>query len=260
MGESVRGAQAISRAGTLLRAVSAGAAHGVTTADVVASTRLTRPTVHRMLSALASEGLVDKDSRSGRWHPGPELYIMGSVAASRYDIGSAAAGSVRVVAARTGESAFLSARRGDETVCLSREEGSFPIRSFVLYEGVRFPLGVASAGLVILAFMPDSQIDDYFRRHPATDVQWGAQHSEAALRARLAETRDRGYAVNPGLIVEGSWGMGAAVFDHAGNPSWALSITGVETRFRDRVEELGSLLLEQAHGITRSLQSRPRQT
>ena len=86
----------------------------------------------------------------------------------------------------------------------------------------------------------------------------GPQHSEEALRERLAETRERGYAVNPGLIVEGSWGMGAAVFDHSGQPSWALSITGVETRFRDRVDELGALLLEQAHEITRALQSRPR--
>ena len=258
MPEHIKGAQAISRAGALLRAVSAGASLGATTADVVAATGLTRPTAHRMLSALASEGLVDQDTRSGRWHPGPELYIMGSVAASRYDISRAAAGSVRAVAARTGESAFLSARRGDETVCLTREEGSFPIRSFVLYEGVRFPLGVASAGLVILAFMPGSQVDDYFRRHPATDEQWGPQHSGEALRERLAETRERGYAVNPGLIVEGSWGMGAAVFDHSGQPSWALSITGVETRFRDRVDELGALLLEQAHEITRALQSRPR--
>ena len=52
----------------------------------------------------------------------------------------------------TGESAFYSARRGNETVCLLREDGSFPIRSHVLHEGIRFPLGVASAGQVILAF------------------------------------------------------------------------------------------------------------
>lgn len=255
MAEHVKGAQVVARAGALLRAVSGGTALGLSTTDIVATTGLTRPTAHRLLTALASEGLVDQDARTGRWHPGPELYIMGSVAASRYDIGSVAAASVREVAARTGESAFLSARRGDETVCLTREEGSFPIRSFVLYEGVRFPLGVASAGLAILAFMTHSQIDDYFRRHPHPESAWGEMHSENALRERLAETRARGFAVNPGLIVEGSWGMGAAVFDRAGNPAWAISITGVETRFRGRVDELGGLLLEQAHEVTRSLQA-----
>nr|WP_286166859.1 hypothetical protein [Arthrobacter sp. AQ5-05] len=37
--------------------------------------------------------------------------------------------------------------------------------------------------------------------------------------------------MNPGLIVEGSWGMGTAVFDAADQPAWALSLTGIESRF-----------------------------
>lgn len=251
---SVKGAQSIARAGAVLRIV-ASTADGATTTDVVTGSGLTRPTVHRLLSALAAEGLVDQDNRTGHWFPGPELYLMGSIAAERYDIGDVARETVASLAARTGESAFLSVRRADETVCLIREEGSFPIRSFVLYEGARFPLGVASAGLAILAFMVPSQIDAYFRRAGDLTARWGAQHSEEPLRRRLAEVRQRGYAVNPALIVEGSWGMGAAVFDKRGEPAWALSITGVEFRFGpERQAELGALLLEHAHEISKRLQ------
>jgi DNA-binding IclR family transcriptional regulator len=65
-----------------------------------------------------------------------------------------------------------------------------------------------------------------------------------------------GYAVNPGLIVEGSWGAGAAVFDRSGRPAWALSLTGVETRFRpERLRELGAALLEAAHTLSVRLQT-----
>ena len=68
------------------------------------------------------------------------------------------------------------------------------------------------------------------------------------MRRRIESTRTTGYAVNPALIVEGSWGMGAAVFERTGRPAWALSLTGVETRFRpERHDELGTLLLEEAH-------------
>jgi DNA-binding IclR family transcriptional regulator len=75
------------------------------------------------------------------------------------------------------------------------------------------------------------------------------------VRKSLQETRRRGYSVNPGLVLEGSWGMGAAVFDQAGRPSWALSLTGIEPRFRDdRQEMLGRLLLEEAHRLTARLQ------
>ena len=68
---------------------------------------------------------------------------------------------------------------------------------------------------------------------------------------RLAETKERGYAVNPGLIVEGSWGLGAAVFDRSGRPEWALSLTGVGFRFGpDRIADLGRTLLSHAHQLS----------
>jgi DNA-binding IclR family transcriptional regulator len=48
--------------------------------------------------------------------------------------------------------------------------------------------------------------------------------------------------------------MGAAVFDAAGRPAWALSLTGIEPRFKpERQEELGGLLMAEAHRITQQL-------
>ncbi|MFE1644820.1 IclR family transcriptional regulator [Microbacterium sp. P01] len=248
---SVPGAQSVARAARLLRLVTAGGESGVTAGELSRSADLTRPTAHRLLTALAHEGLVDQDATTGRWMPGPELYLMGTVAAGRYDITAVARDVVRSLAVRTEESAFLSVRRGDETVCLLREEGSFPIRSFVLSEGVRFPLGVASAGLAILAFLPPQDVDDYFRRHPQLSDTWGPSHGEARLRTRLRETTERGAALNPGLIVEGSFGLGAAVFSRDGRPQWALSLTGVQFRFGpDRLPELTRTLLAHAHELS----------
>jgi DNA-binding IclR family transcriptional regulator len=248
---SVPGAQSVARAAALLRAVTTGGATGIAVAELARATALTRPTTHRLLTALAREGLVDHDARSGRWMPGPELYLMGAVAAARYDITTLARDIVRSLAVRTEESAFLSVRRGDETVCLLREEGSFPIRSFVLAEGVRFPLGVASAGLAILAFLPPHDVDAYFDRHPGLPDRWGRAHAPTPLRTRLRETQERGYALNPGLIVEGSYGLGAAVFDRDGHPQWALSLTGVQFRFGpERLADLGRTLLAHAHQLT----------
>ncbi|WP_341957232.1 IclR family transcriptional regulator [Microbacterium sp. LWH13-1.2] len=248
---NVPGAQAIARAASLLRLVTASGSDGASLQDLARSADLTRSTAHRLLSALRAEGLVDRDAESTRWMPGPELFLMGSVAAARYDVTALARDIVRSLAVKTEESAFLSVRRADETVCLLREEGSFPIRSFVLSEGVRFPLGVASAGLAILSFLPDHDVDAYLERHPDLETTWGRPHGERSLRTRIAETKERGYAVNPGLIVEGSWGLGAAVFDRSGRPEWALSLTGVGFRFGpDRIADLGRTLLAHAHQLS----------
>lgn len=248
---SVPGAQAIARAASLLRLVTASGPDGASLQDLARSAGLTRSTTHRLLSALRAEGLVDREAESTRWMPGPELFLMGTVAAARYDVTALARDIVRSLAVRTEESAFLSVRRADETVCLLREEGSFPIRSFVLSEGVRFPLGVASAGLAILSFLPDHDVDAYLERHQDLETAWGLPHGERQLRTRIAETKERGYAVNPGLIVEGSWGLGAAVFDRSGRPEWALSLTGVGFRFGpDRIADLGRTLMAHAHQLS----------
>ena len=253
MNTSFPGAQVVGRMAAVLRAVSTAMPRGISTAEVARGTGLARPTVHRLLAALTAEGFCDHDHKAGRWLLGPEMYLMGTVAAERYDITDVARPHVAALADATGESAFLSVRRGEETVCLLRQDGVFPVRSFVLYEGKRFPLGVASAGLAILSFLPERAIDRYVEGHDLAEGH-GTEHGQDLLRRRIAETRERGWAVNPGLVVEGSWGMGAAVFDAAGQPAWALSLTGIESRFSaERQPELGRLLLHHAHELSKKL-------
>lgn len=243
------GPSVVGRIGTILRALAAREPAGASTTDLAAATALPRPTAHRLLVALRGEGLVERDESSGAWHLGPECFLLGAAATSRHDITPVAREAVRRIARETGESAFFSVRRGDETVCLLREDGSFPIRSHVLHEGIRFPLGVASAGMVILAFLPEREREAYLARVDLVD-RYGEQHSPDLVRQRIRTTRSLGHALNPGLLVPGSWGLGAAVFDAQGEPRWALSITGIEARLAPpRQAELGRLLLEEAHAL-----------
>jgi DNA-binding IclR family transcriptional regulator len=249
----VQGAQVVSRIAGLLRIVGRKP-EGSPLVALVRESGLTRPTVHRLLTSLASEGLLDHDARTGNWVLGPEILLMGSVASARFPLEEIARPSLRRLAEETGESAFVSFRRGWVGVWLVRDEGSVPVRALVLHEGVRFPLGVASAGMAIMAFLDDDERDQLLENWSAHAGQFADAHTEAVVRANLAKTRQAGYSVNPGLVLEGSWGMGAAVFDAAGRPAWALSLTGIEPRFReDRQSFLGRLLMEEAHRITAQL-------
>lgn len=251
---TVQGAQVVGRVAALLRLVGRKP-EGMSLAGLVRESGLTRPTAYRLLASLAAEGLVEHEEATGKWVLGPEVFLLGSVAAARFPMEDIARPSLRRLAAETGESAFFSIRRGNETVCVLREEGSFPVRSFVLHEGVRFPLGVASAGTAIMAFLPEEEQDVLLTDWEAHAGDFAAGHPAGVVRENLEKTRLAGYSVNPGLVLEGSWGMGAAVFDPQGRPAWALSLTGIEPRFRgDRQEFLGKLLLEEAHRMTSRLQ------
>jgi DNA-binding IclR family transcriptional regulator len=246
-------AHVVGRTAGLLRALAAGEPGGLTTTQAGQAGDLPRPTAHRLLGDLAAEGLVERGD-DGRWRLGPELWLLGRAAARRYDVVGLARPALARLAEATGESAFLSARRGDETVCLAQQDGSFPIRSHVLHEGIRFPLGVASAGLVILAHLPAAERASYLDGADLA-AEHGPAHDRAGVEKRVRATRRTGYAVNPGLLVEGSWGMGAAVFDADGAPAWALSLTGVASRFGPgRRATYGEKLLREAHDLTQRLQ------
>lgn len=244
----------LGRSSQILRHLARTGNIGAATTDIARAIDIPRPTIHRQLNQLLAEGFVDRDRHTGEWFLGAELYLLGAAAANRYDITTRARASVRRLAASTGESAFLSVRRGPETVCLIREDGSFPVRSHVLHEGIRFPLGVASAGLAILAFLPDREIHDHLEQ-AQLEYDWGPHHSNGEILQRIQQVRTRGCSLNPGLIVEGSWGMAAAVFDSDGSPQWALSLTGIETRFAaQRQPVLIKLLLDEAHALARHVQ------
>ncbi|MGF0248695.1 helix-turn-helix domain-containing protein, partial [Rhodococcus erythropolis] len=59
---------------------------GISITELGKVTGLALPTAHRLLTAWAAEGLVDRDARTGRWSLGPEVYLLGAAAGNWYDI------------------------------------------------------------------------------------------------------------------------------------------------------------------------------
>ena len=78
------GTQSLERAIALLRAVAASGPEGARLADLMTGAGLSKATTHRLLMALAREGLVEQDARSRRYHPGRDLDALGQLAAARH--------------------------------------------------------------------------------------------------------------------------------------------------------------------------------
>jgi DNA-binding IclR family transcriptional regulator len=252
--ESIAGAQVVGRAVQLLKIISQR--RGWLIADLVMKSGLTRPTVYRLLSALQATALIEQDQMSKRWYLGPETYVLGTLASTRFNIERVAHEFVIRIAAETEESAFLSIRRGAECICLVREEGTYPIRTHVLQAGDRLPLGVGSAGLAILAALEDAEINSTLEANRELIARRYPKYSVRLLKEHVAQTRKTGYAINRGLLLAGSWGIAAAVRDIGGTPYAALSITAVEDRLRGkRQAKWGRLLVQEAERLTAELRS-----
>src|ERR1700744_2062168 len=107
-GKRISGTPVITRAAAILRVLGRDRSLGAATTEIAQRTAIPRATAHRMLMTLNEEGLVDRARDSGLWFLGPEIYLLGTVAATRYDAASIADDILRTVARDTGESAFLS--------------------------------------------------------------------------------------------------------------------------------------------------------
>lgn len=247
MPEAVQGAQAVTRAFRVLRAVARTRSAGINLAQLVRDTGLNKPTAHRLVLALIAEGMVEQDAQSLRYFVGRECYVLGGIASERFGLGREAADAVARLARSSGDSAFFSIRSDVFAVCVLREDGDYPLKTHVLQPGTRHPLGVGAGSLAMLAALDDAEVDRCLRENEALLKSSYPSFSLSFLRQEVAITRDRGFSVNEGRVVSGSWGVAAAVHSSSGDVVGALSIAAVESRLpKDRQQELGQNLVEEA--------------
>src|SRR5690606_34188915 len=153
------GAQSVDRALGLLSMVGRHAERGVSLSDVVEESGLNKPTCRRLLLALMRAGLVDQDEESRRYYLGQEAYVLGSLASRRFGLLQLSMESLLRLSKRTEDSSFLSIRRDTYSVCLYREEGTYPVRTHALQAGFEHPLGVGAGSLAMLSALPDDEVE-----------------------------------------------------------------------------------------------------
>ena len=151
---------------------------------------------------------------SGRWVPGPRL---AELARSAPDPLLAAAGPVLArLRDRSGESAQLYRRDGDERVCVAAAERTTGLRTTVAV-GARLTMTAGSAAQVLAAWTED-------------DLPPGTRFGQRAL----VEVRRRGWAYSVAQREAGVASVSAPVFDHAGDLTAAISVSGPVERLTRR--------------------------
>lgn len=253
--ENASGAQSIGRALALLRLLGESAKTGASLSELVASSGLVKPTCRRILLALMEAGLVEQETPSRRYFLGPEVYVLGIIAAERYGIDRHALDGVNRLAQKTGDAAFLQVRRGNFVICLAREDGSYPIRSHVLAAGDRHPLGAGAGPLAVLAALDDEEVEAALAANARLLEADYKALPLPMIRALVRETRARGYSMNRGLLFPGSWGMGMAIRGASGRVEGCLSLAAIESRMQpDREAQLAAWLGAEVRLVEQRLQ------
>lgn len=248
------GAQTLRRGLAVLRLLTRVGPGGLRITEIGHRLGLNKTTAIRLTRTLVDEGFVLHDRTSGRYRLGPESFAVGLAAEPSYELQRQAAPMLRALAAESGDTVFFSVLHGIESICLSRDEGDFPIRNQLIKPGDRSPLGVGAGACALLAALPDETVDEVLARNAGLRAERYPRCTDSAIRRLVRDTRERGYCLQPGLVFEDSWAVAAVVHDANGAPVAAISIAAVRSRLGPaRSAVLGNRLMQASGDLMRQL-------
>lgn len=247
------GVQSIQRAFAVLRLIAARNDAGVGLAELVELSGLKPSTTHRLVGALIKERFVERQPGTKRYHLGLDFFSIGSQLSKRHDFQDIARPAMLRLAEKIGDTIFLSIRSEDDSVCISRIEGSYPIKALTLSIGSRRPLGIGAGSLALLSALNDAEIDEILERNRERIESYSGYNRSQLLRS-VVETRARGYSLNDGRIIKGMSAMGIAIFGGHDEFMAALSIAAISDRLtQDRRARNLERLLEAKEAIAQRL-------
>jgi IclR family pca regulon transcriptional regulator len=167
--------------------------HPLTLSEIAARTKLSRGTVRRALITLNALGYLS-DER-GRFTLTPRVLRLGYSYLSSQPVWALARPYVETVSVKTGETASLAVLDAGMIVYVLRATAPRLLND-ALSIGTRLPAYCASMGRVLLAGLPESELDRYLRETEFRQLTPFTVIDADRLKAIIALTRETGFAVN----------------------------------------------------------------
>lgn len=198
--------------------------------ELAARLGLAKSTVHRLLTTLTREGLIERSQANGRYRLGLRLYELGSIVPSHVDLREAVGTTADELRTRTGESVRVGILDGADVVYLERRDTNYVLRLHGR-TAPRTPAHCTSAGKVLLAYLGQAERAAVLGAavlacrtpHTITD--------RARLEEDLSRVRARGWAENVGESDPGLVSVAAPIRDGSGRVIAAIGVAGPSAHF-----------------------------
>lgn len=211
-------------------------------------------TTHRILDALKSRGYVRQNPTTSKYKLAFKLFELGSVVVRHTNLREEAVPVLKGLADRTGESAYLIVLEGDEALCLERIDGYHYVRVLFLQVGGRMPLHIGAGPRVLLAHLPEEEIDRIIRIKGLAGWTTKSISDPVKLKDDLKKIREHGYALSLEDVTEGAAALGCPVRDWKGEVVAAISISGLANHFSEnKVPHLVETVKEATGKLARHL-------
>ena len=241
-----QGAQAALRAVRLLKLFT-NERPEMSLAEISRASGLNKTTTHRLLRALQSESLIDRNPATSAYSLGAGLMALGVQALASSDLRRRVRPVLRTLARETGETATLEVPFEDSMLILDEVAGNHVLGAAGNI-GTRWPIHATSTGKAWLAF-DEAGIE---RLSSELKPLTGSTLTDPdALKPQLAEIRRRGYAITVDEVEDGFTAVATIIRGVLGDVQGALSIGGPTQRLTSsRRAELGATLCRAAQRLS----------
>jgi DNA-binding IclR family transcriptional regulator len=235
------GAKSLHRAISIINAVAIYEETGARMSKLAQKVDLPTSTVHRILSVLVSEDLIEYDHNSKNYYLGYGLYTLGEKA-RKFKLREKYRTTLKNVSVRTEETSYLIIRSGNDAFCLDRIVGSYPIQVLTTEIGQRRPLGIGGGSLAILSSLPDEMCESIIKTNADRYPEFTGRTADD-IRKMVNKTRRDGFALSQKSIDVETVGVGVPIKTEKGEVLGAISVAGINSRMKpDRRRKIVAII------------------
>lgn len=228
----------------------ATADEGVTLTEIGQQVGLSPSTAHRLLTTLEQERYVHFDAERRLWSVGVQAFVAGNSFLKTRTVANLARPHMRALMEEAEETVNLAMVDQNEAVYLAQVECHQLMRAFAR-PGRRVPLHCSGVGKALLSALSDAEIARVLHQRGMPRMTVKTINNTAALRADLAQSRQRGYAIDDEEHAVGLRCIAAVIFNEASEAVAAISVSGPMARVPDeRIPLLGTQVKRKADAIT----------
>jgi DNA-binding IclR family transcriptional regulator len=247
------GSSTLNRALDVLERLAEGPHEGMTAAQLAEATGGNRVSVHRILVAFARRGFVRQDRPGAPYRLGFGILKLADRVIQERDVVALAYPLLETLAQSTGETSHLAVLDGGEAVYVAKVESSQSIR-LVSDIGGRVPLYCTALGKALLAKADEHLLERLLAQQSFEPRTPRTKTSPEELRRELITVRSRGFAIDDMENEEGVRCVSAAVLDHIGRPTAAISVSGPSSRVtKEAARTVGELVADRAATLSAAL-------
>ena len=248
--EVIKGAKSFSRSIKVLQLI-ADQGQPPSLGDLLESSKLTRPTLYRVLSALEAEGLILRNGNK-RYKLGSRLVSLAHRALAQTDIRDAARGALEQLRDTLGETVHLAIRNRDELVYIDKIESLELVRMSSSI-GTRVPFHSSAVGKAFLTALDSTQAHALIDSLPMSPMTEHSSTSKESLKSYLKQVKSQGYSFESEENEKGIVCFGAAILNANRQPEASVSVSVPKFRLKKDHTHYTAALMAACEAISRQL-------